>query len=192
MEIALFGTSADPPTAAHREILRWLAQNYTRVAVWAADNPFKTRQSPLDDRLAMLQILVEELGAENVQVWPQLGDRRSLISLYRAQDLWGTARDYHLVVGSDLVTQIPHWYRVQTLLGAITLLIFPRPGYALQPAQLQILQDLGGRYQLVELQLPAISSSHYRQSQDRSLISPRLQNYIENHHLYSATHFPPV
>jgi nicotinate-nucleotide adenylyltransferase len=191
MEIALFGTSADPPTTAHREILRWLAQNYTQVAVWAADNPFKSRQSPLDDRLAMLQILVEELGAENVQVWPQLGDRRSLISLYRAQELWGAAPDYHLVVGSDLIPQIPRWYRVQTLLGAVTLLIFPRSGYALKPAQLQTLQDLGGRYRLVEIQLPAISSSHYRQSQDHSLISPRLQNYIENHHLYSATNLPP-
>ena len=44
MRIALFGTSADPPTAGHQKILRWLSEGYDRVAVWAADNPFKCHQ----------------------------------------------------------------------------------------------------------------------------------------------------
>jgi nicotinate-nucleotide adenylyltransferase len=40
-KIALFGTSADPPTAGHKTILSWLSQNFDWVAVWASDNPFK-------------------------------------------------------------------------------------------------------------------------------------------------------
>lgn len=39
--VALFGTSADPPTVGHQAILRWLSEHYDQVAVWAADNPFK-------------------------------------------------------------------------------------------------------------------------------------------------------
>ena len=30
MKIALFGTSADPPTAGHQKILRWLCEVYGR------------------------------------------------------------------------------------------------------------------------------------------------------------------
>ena len=40
--VALFGTSADPPTSGHGAILGWLSQHYDQVAVWAADNPFKS------------------------------------------------------------------------------------------------------------------------------------------------------
>ena len=45
-QIALFGTSADPPSIAHREILRWLCDRYDWVAVWASDNPMKPQQTP--------------------------------------------------------------------------------------------------------------------------------------------------
>ncbi|NEQ41665.1 MAG: nicotinic acid mononucleotide adenylyltransferase, partial [Okeania sp. SIO3I5] len=44
-KIALFGTSADPPTAGHETIVRWLSQNFNKVVVWASDNPFKSHQN---------------------------------------------------------------------------------------------------------------------------------------------------
>ena len=46
MKIALFGTSADPPTAAHQTILQCLADHYDQVAVWASDNPLKKKTNP--------------------------------------------------------------------------------------------------------------------------------------------------
>ncbi|MCS6815631.1 MAG: adenylyltransferase/cytidyltransferase family protein, partial [Cyanobacteria bacterium] len=54
MDIALFGTSADPPTVGHQAILLWLLEHFDYVAVWAADNPFKSHQASLHHRLAML------------------------------------------------------------------------------------------------------------------------------------------
>ncbi|WP_421657438.1 adenylyltransferase/cytidyltransferase family protein [Leptothermofonsia sp. ETS-13] len=62
LNIALFGTSADPPTAGHRAILVWLSQRYDCVAVWASDNPFKTHQTPLEHRMAMLQLLINDIN----------------------------------------------------------------------------------------------------------------------------------
>lgn len=35
MRVALFGTSADPPTAGHQVVLSWLSEGYDWVAVWA-------------------------------------------------------------------------------------------------------------------------------------------------------------
>lgn len=184
MKIALFGTSADPPTAAHQSILEWLAEHYDQVAVWASDNPFKVHQSPLADRLAMLKLLVQSLGCANIQVWPELSDRRSLLSLQRAQALWGCQQDYSLVIGSDLIQQIRQWYQATQLLAAITLVIFPRQGYPILSTDLEALSQNGGRYCLVPAQAPAVSSSHYRQTQDQTIVPTAVKDYIQRHHLY--------
>jgi nicotinate-nucleotide adenylyltransferase len=62
VNIALFGTSADPPTSAHQAILNWLSYHYDHVAVWASDNPFKTHQTPLEHRSTMLRLLIEDIS----------------------------------------------------------------------------------------------------------------------------------
>ena len=61
MNVALFGTSADPPTAGHQAILKWLSERYDWVAVWASDNPFKFHQTSLEHRGAMLRLLIEDI-----------------------------------------------------------------------------------------------------------------------------------
>lgn len=207
MKIALFGTSADPPTVAHRTILIWLAQHFDQVAVWASDNPFKIHSPSgqghavsLPHRQAMLKLLVEELQATygNVQIWADLSDRRSLISVQRAQQRWGCDGEYGLVIGSDLIEQIPHWYAVQQLLSQVTLTIFTRPGYPLTPDRFVPLERLGAHYQLVSEDrllageqmrhtpplTPPVSSTDFRHSKDQRLIPPIIQTYIDQHHLY--------
>jgi cytidyltransferase-related domain len=62
-KIALFGTSADPPTSGHQAILFWLSQRFDKVVVWASDNPFKNHQTLLEHRMAMLSLLIEEINA---------------------------------------------------------------------------------------------------------------------------------
>lgn len=184
MNIALFGTSADPPTTAHQGILQWLASHYDQVLIWAADNPFKTRQTDLTHRMAMLERLITAMPYDNLQVSPDLSDRRSLISLERAKAIWGNHQTYALVIGSDLVRQIPQWYQVETLLQSVTLLIFPRPGYALHPSDLQTLTQLGGHYDIAQVELPAIASTHFRVHQDASILPTVIQDYIEQEKLY--------
>lgn len=127
-QIALFGTSADPPTSGHQAILLWLSQRFDKVVVWASDNPFKTHQTLLEHRMAMLSLLIEEINAQkaNIALHPELSSRRTLETLKRAKNYWSDA-DYTLVVGSDLVQQIPQWYQIETLLKQVELLIIPRP-----------------------------------------------------------------
>ncbi|MFM7577804.1 MAG: nicotinic acid mononucleotide adenylyltransferase, partial [Microcystaceae cyanobacterium] len=84
----------------------------------------------------------------------------------------------------DLVRQIPRWYQVETLLQSVTLLIFPRPGYPLHPPDLQTLSQLGGHYDIVQVELPAIASTHFRVHQDASILPPAVQDYIEQEKLY--------
>jgi cytidyltransferase-like protein len=82
--IALFGTSADPPTSGHQAILNWLSQHYDLVAVWASDNPFKSHQTPLEHRSRMLRLLIEELNS--------LGTMSACFRNSAVRELWRQCR----------------------------------------------------------------------------------------------------
>lgn len=108
-KIALFGTSADPPTVGHQSIIEWLAGLYDYVAVWASDNPFKQHQSLLSERQRMLSLLVQDSQQRHQQVGlrPELSHSKTLFTVQQAQQLWPQA-ELTLVVGSDVVTTLPH------------------------------------------------------------------------------------
>ncbi|MGK7933584.1 MAG: nicotinate-nucleotide adenylyltransferase [Microcystaceae cyanobacterium] len=185
--IALFGTSADPPTAGHQAILKWLAQRYDWVGVWASDNPYKNHQTDLKHRMAMLRLLIEDIDLpySNLKVYQELSYLRSLMSVYQAMEIWGKEKDYDLVIGSDLVSQVPKWYEVKALLESVHLLIIPRPNYPINSQQLKTLENLGGKWHIADLNAPAVSSTAYRQQQDHKVVTQPIQNYIYRQKLYS-------
>ena len=184
--IALFGTSADPPTLAHQIILQWLSTHYDKVAVWVSDNPFKHHQASLDQRMTMLETLLQALNNQpnNIELHKELSHLRSLISIQKAQSIWGKNVDYTLVIGSDLVRQIRQWYKVEALLTQVKLLIISRSQNEILSEDLAQLRIIGGQYQLADLTLPNISSTAYRETQDSSLIPCSIRNYILREQLY--------
>ncbi|MEL6912546.1 MAG: nicotinate-nucleotide adenylyltransferase [Cyanobacteria bacterium J06555_3] len=184
--IALFGTSADPPTIGHQTILYWLSQHYDRVVVWASDNPFKQHQTPLPDRNQMLQLAIETLALDNINLYPELSDRFTLITVNRAREKWGQEVDFSLVIGSDILPQMPSWYRIEELLAQVRLAIVPRRGYRIEQTDLASLRDLGGEYAIAALNAPQVSSSTYRLEKDRSLVTPAVRDYIYQHGLYGV------
>jgi nicotinate-nucleotide adenylyltransferase len=187
-KIALFGTSADPPTAGHQTILRWLSYNYDLVVVWASDNPFKQHQASLKQRTEMLQLAIEEIQSprNNISLHEELSDRRTLITLQKAKEIWGSNQEFTLVIGSDLVGQIKSWYRIEELLAQVTILVIPRVGYSIDSEDLQCLEKLGGKWAIAPLNAPQVSSSIYRQEKDSKVITPAVQNYIYQQHLYHS------
>ncbi|MEL6787997.1 MAG: nicotinate-nucleotide adenylyltransferase [Cyanobacteria bacterium J06607_15] len=184
--IALFGTSADPPTIGHQTILYWLSQHYDRVVVWASDNPFKQHQTPLPDRNQMLQLAIETLALDNINLYPELSDRFTLITVNRAREKWGQEVDFSLVIGSDILPQMPSWYRIEELLAQVRLAIVPRRGYRIEQTDLASLRELGGEYAIATLNAPQVSSSTYRLEKDRSLVTPAVRDYIYQHGLYGV------
>ncbi|MEO1466284.1 MAG: nicotinate-nucleotide adenylyltransferase [Cyanobacteria bacterium J06633_1] len=184
--IALFGTSADPPTIGHQTILYWLSQHYDRVVVWASDNPFKQHQTPLPGRNQMLQLAIETLALDNINLYPELSDRFTLITVNRAREKWGQEVDFSLVIGSDILPQMPSWYRIEELLAQVRLAIVPRRGYRIEQTDLASLRELGGEYAIATLNAPQVSSSTYRLEKDRSLVTPAVRDYIYQHGLYGV------
>lgn len=184
--VALFGTSADPPTTGHEVILNWLSRHYDWVAVWASNNPFKAQQISLSHRMTMLQLLVEDLNPpkQNVHVYPQLSHARTLHTVEVARRLWPNAI-FTLVIGSDLLQQLPQWYQVEALLQQVNLLVVPRPGYPLSELALSQLRQQGAKLRIADLQAPNTSSTAYRQHGDTRGIAPPIEHYIHQQQLYA-------
>jgi len=187
-KIALFGTSADPPTVGHQTILHWLAQHYDRVVVWASDNPFKQHQTPLVDRTEMLELAIADLNLarNNISLHPELSDRRTLITVNKAREKWGEEVEFTLVIGSDILGQITSWYRSQELLEQVKVLVVPRLGYRIKEQDLYTLQEAGVRFAIATLNAPKVSSSTYRLEKDNSFITPAVNNYIWQKNLYNV------
>lgn len=185
--IALFGTSADPPTWGHQTILAWLGQRYAQVAVWAADNPFKAGQTPLRHRQAMLTALVQGMDppAAPVRVYPELSHRYTITTVGLARDRWPN-HALALAIGSDLVAQLPQWYRAAELLAQVSLVVVPRPGYAIAPTALDRLRHLGTTVTVADLEGLDVSSSAYRRDRDPTTLPPAVVAYIRHHQLYPS------
>ncbi len=197
MQVALFGTSADPPTVAHQEIIHWLATQFNRVAVWAADNPYKVHGASLAQRSEMLELLIGELDpalSQLIKVYPELSSRRTIESLDGAKSIWQDA-DFILVVGADLIAQLPQWYRAEELLHQVKLLIVPRNGNEIDPTKIETLKNLGARIAIAPLSTPAISSTIVRTHRHLTAtasteptiagLTPAVTKYIQAQGLYN-------
>lgn len=187
MKIALFGTSADPPTAGHQAILSWLSSNYDHVAVWAADNPFKSHQASFSHRAEMLKLLVADIKKpHNIGLEQDLSSLRTIETLEKAKKRWGDNTEFTLVIGSDLLTQLPRWYQASQLLQKVKLLVVPRPGYVINQSSLQTIQNIGGEIAIASLTGPDVSSTDYRKSGNLENLTPSVAAYIFNEHLYEC------
>ncbi len=188
MQVALFGTSADPPTIAHQEIINWLGSQFDRVAIWAADNPFKVHGASLFQRLQMLELLITELNPtinQHIQVYPNLSNRRTIETLNIAKQIWNDA-EFTLVIGADLIAQLPQWYRAGELLTQVKLLIVPRNGNQIEQNQMQTLIDLGTKISIAPITTPPISSTIIRTATTTSIqgLTPTIAKYIHQQKLY--------
>jgi nicotinate-nucleotide adenylyltransferase len=186
MNIALFGTSADPPTLSHLTILKWLAQNYDLCAVWVSDNPFKSHQASLAQRIAMMDLTVRAaLEYPNLQLRPEISSPRTLITIDLARNIWQEA-NFTLIVGADLVKQLPTWYHADELVQKVKLLVMPRHGCTIAESDLEGLRNMGANAAIGDLVIPNVSSTAYRNNGDRSVIIPSVAEYIHQECLYAC------
>jgi len=181
--IALFGTSADPPTHGPRALLEGLLRHYPQVATWASDNPLKQHTAPLALRTALLQALVEAIGDPRLSLEQELSSPWTFETLERARQRWPQAEQV-VVIGSDLVEQLPRWRRAAEWLPQCRLAIAPRQGWPLGAEPLERLRALGARPELLNLQVPASASSGIRAQPDRQQVPEELWPLLRRHDPY--------
>ena len=182
-EIALLGTSADPPTYGHQALLEGLVKLFPKVATWASDNPMKLHGASLKKRKALLKVVVEAIANPNLELVQELSSPRTITTLRRASSRWPTA-NFIFVIGSDLTEQISTWTAAKSVFKKARIGIAPRQGWPIEKAHLETLESLGAEVELLPLSIPASSSSNVRANADIAQIPPVLLPLLLEENLY--------
>ena len=185
-QIALLGTSADPPTCGHQALLMSLLSLYPQVATWASDNPQKQHGAPLALRAQLLQALVEEINDPRLQQAQTLSHPFTIRTIDQAARRWPHT-ELVFVVGSDLAALIPGWKSSAQWLNRCRLAIAPRQGWLLNNQVLEDLKQLGARIDLLDLRVPASASSTLRQFPQQQQIPAAVWTLLLQHNLYGLS-----
>jgi nicotinate-nucleotide adenylyltransferase len=136
--------------------------------------------------MALLGALVRAIDDPRLRLEQALSSPWAVETLERAAGRW-PGRPLVFVVGSDLVAQIPRWRRARQVLAACRLGIAPRAGWPLRPGDLEALRALGGRPEILPLEIPASASSRVRQQLDADLVPEELWPVLLQHNLYGLS-----
>ena len=181
--IALFGTSADPPTLGHQALLKELTKVFPRVITWASDNPDKEHQIPLVKRTQLLRILVKNISHPQLELIQELSSPRAIHTLKKALELWPKG-NFTFVIGSDLAAQVPKWLNAQSILNKAKIAIAIRDGWPISDNQLDDIKNLGGEIDLLPFNIPESSSSNFREKLQEGLVPSELVPTLLKENLY--------
>ncbi|MBW3042620.1 nicotinate-nucleotide adenylyltransferase [Prochlorococcus marinus] len=181
--IALFGTSADPPTLGHQALLRELTKVFPKVITWASDNPDKKHQISLLKRTELLKILVQKISHPKLELVQELSSPRTIHTLKKALELWPEA-NFSFVIGSDLAVQIPKWLNAESILSKAKIAIVIRDGWPISVKQLDKIKKLGGKVDLLPFKIPRSSSSKFRERPQERLVPSELVPTLLEENLY--------
>ena len=181
--IALFGTSADPPTLGHEALLGELIKIFPKVITWASDNPDKKHQIPLLKRSELLRILVKKISNPKLELVQELSSPRTIHTLKKAFQLWPEA-SFSFVIGSDLAVQVPKWLNAKSILNKATIAIAMRDGWPISDNQLEDITNLGGEIELLPFSVPESSSSKFRERPQEVLVPKELVPLLLEENLY--------
>ena len=181
--IALFGTSADPPTLGHQALLKELTEFFPRVITWASDNPDKDHQIPLIKRTQLLRILVKKISHPKLELVQELSSPRTIHTLKKAFQLWPEA-NFSFVIGSDLAIQIPKWLNAKSILNKAKIAIAIRDGWPISDRQIEEIKNLGGEVDLLPFNIPESSSSKFREKPHEGLVPSEILPMLLEENLY--------
>ena len=184
--IALFGTSADPPTLGHQALLSALTKIFPKVITWASDNPDKKHQLPLFKRAELLRILVKKIADPKLELIQELSSPRTIHTLEKALQLWPEA-NFSFVIGSDLTMQVPKWLNAKSVLSKAKIAIVMREGWHISSNQIEDIKKIGGEVELLPFNIPGSSSSNLREKPQLDLIPIELIPTFLEENLYGFT-----
>ncbi len=139
MKTGIYSGSFNPVHCGHIALAEWLVREGMVDEMWlirSPRNPLKAGQPLLDDseRLKMLELAVA--GREGLKV-SAIEDGLPLpnytITTLRLLRERHPDREFYLVIGGDNWAVFDKWREWETLLRDFRLIVYPRPGVALEP-----------------------------------------------------------
>ena len=85
--VALFGTSADPPTIGHKKILEELSKIYDFTISYVSNNPNKKHKEDISIRSHLLKTLIEDLDNPKILFNQKVSSQWAVESIKNCKNL---------------------------------------------------------------------------------------------------------
>ena len=183
--IALFGTSADPPTIGHKKILEELSNIYSCVITYASDNPKKKHKENIFFRNLLLKSLIKDINNPKIIFNQKISSQWAIESIEECKKIYPFSK-IDFVIGSDLITEIFSWKNFDKIIHTVKLLIIKREGYPIGSKTLKMLKTNKVIFEISSLNIPNISSSMVRLNNNYSDLPKSLIDIVKKNNLYES------
>jgi len=137
--IALFGTSADPPTIGHKKILEELSKIYAFTIGYVSNNPNKNHKEDISIRSHLLKTLIEDLDNPKILFNQNVSSKWAVESIKKCKKIY-EFNNLDFVIGSDLIKDIFHWKNFDKIIKEVSFFIILRDGYPVESNTLKMLE----------------------------------------------------
>ncbi len=191
MRIALFGGSFNPPHVAHQMAALYVLETAPIDEIWLLPtfrHAHGKALAPFDDRLAMCELAARALGARAKvsDVERELGDESRTLRTLRTLQARFAEHIFSLVIGADLLAEVPSWYGGAELQRSVPFIVVGRSGAGTGDAG----AGRGGALALPEISSTQVRAALAAGSSVEGLVPRAVLDYIYRHNLYQAAEEP--
>ena len=184
--IALFGTSADPPTIGHKKILEELSKIYSLTIGYVSENPNKNHEEDISIRSHLLKTLIEDLDNPKILFNQSVTSQWAVESIKKCKKFY-EFKDLDFVIGSDLIQDIFNWKNFNKIIEEVSFFIILREGYPVESDTLKMFENYKVKFKISTIKIPNISSSKFRSNFNYSNLPNSLIDIVKKNNLYKST-----
>ena len=184
--IALFGTSADPPTIGHKKILEELSKIYAFTISYVSNNPKKKHIEDISIRSHLLKTLIDDLDNPKILFNQKISSQWAVESIKKCKEIY-KFNNLDFVIGSDLIKDIFYWKDFDKIILEVSFFIILREGYPVESNTLKMLETYKVKFKISTIKIPNISSSKLRSNFNYSNLPASLIDIVKENNLYEST-----
>ena len=184
--IALFGTSADPPTIGHKKILEELSKIYAFTISYVSNNPQKKHVEDISIRSHLLKTLIDDLDNPKILFNQKISSQWAVESIKKCKEIY-KFNNLDFVIGSDLIKDIFYWKNFDKIILEVSFFIILREGYPVESNTLKMLETYRVKFKISTIKTPNISSSKFRLNFNCSNLPTSLIDIVKKNNLYEST-----
>ena len=183
--IALFGTSADPPTIGHKKILEELSKIYSFTISYVSNNPKKKHIEDISIRSHLLKTLIDDLDNPKILFNQKISSQWAVESIKKCKEIY-KFNNLDFVIGSDLIKDIFYWKNFDKIILEVSFFIILREGYPVESNTLKMLETYKVKFKIATIKTPNISSSKFRLNFNCSNLPSSLIDIVKKNNLYES------
>ena len=183
--IALFGTSADPPTIGHKKILEELSKIYAFTISYVSNNPKKKHIEDISTRSHLLKTLIDDLDNPKILFNQKISSQWAVESIKKCKEIY-KFNNLDFVIGSDLIKDIFYWKNFDKIILEVSFFIILREGYPVESNTLKMLETYRVKFKISTIKTPNISSSKFRLNFNCSNLPSSLIDIVKRNNLYES------